>query len=116
VANDIGQHYPSRSESKRVISAQLHRPLSQSHGFGDFILGVDHPTVRLAWHVAMGSHCVGRGEVPIELDGSLEQMQRLNNGLSAGELMKGGYATQIIIIRAEALRRLAPNACYLDLL
>src|SRR5262249_46093083 len=71
--------------------------------------------MRLAASITKGCHAVCRSEIRIEFYGSMEQPERLVDGLP-GPLMVARHALQIVVIRVEALRWLAFGALDLGLL
>src|SRR5215208_1791221 len=72
-ANNTGTRKPATRERKCVILSQFCRPSRQPGGFGNLLLTVDHPAIRLALSVAPCGHAVGRGETGIKLYGPVER-------------------------------------------
>ncbi len=81
----------------------------QSVGLGNFPCAIDHPAVGNTLRITSRRRAVGRRKLGVELDGVVEQPERVVVGVPR-ELMNACHAAQEIVIGIETFGRLAFGA------
>ncbi|MDT4825257.1 hypothetical protein FQZ97_585350 [compost metagenome] len=100
---------PAARQRHRIIPADRHRQTRKPRALGDLSSPIGHPAIQLAPEVAPGCHAIGRGKLRIELDGLVEQRQRLLDGFP-GAVVQFRRSAQVIVVGVQAFRRFALGA------
>src|SRR5262249_17949699 len=101
------------AKCKRVISAQLDCPASQSSHFSGLLDAISHPVIASPFNVTPRGGAVGRGEIRVEFDGFVVQPEGLADRLLGPRLIVVRHPPQIIVVSIEVFGRVA--FCAVDL-
>src|SRR5262249_41596555 len=109
IVNEVCKYPPAIRKRNRVVLAEVECVPRQPCSFGNLARATFRPPARVSLRIAPCRCAVGRAEARVELGGLVEQPQRLLKGLPR-PLIETGHAAQIVIIRIEAVGRLALGA------